>query len=78
MNNEVYFGTVIFFDNKLGFGFLEWFNKDGNKNKDIFFHFSAINCEGFKTIKKDQKVSFELGKNNSDQLVAIDVTAVNA
>lgn len=60
--SEVYYGEVIWFDPKRGFGFIEW-SKDGVKQKDLFVHFSDISCEGFKTLYKSQKVSFGLGTN---------------
>ena len=51
-------GKVIWFNNKDGFGFIEWFVQ-GTKQKDLFVHFSDINCEGFRTLKKEQCVSFK-------------------
>lgn len=65
-------GSVIWFDNKSGYGFIQW-DKDGEAQKDLFVHFSDINCEGFKTIKKGQKVSFTLGTNNKGMPKATDV-----
>ena len=62
MSNEKFVGVVIWFDPKRGFGFISW-EKDGEKQKDLFVHFSDISCEGFKTLYKDQKVSFGLGAN---------------
>lgn len=64
-------GVVIWFDNKSGYGFI---GRDGEK--DLFVHFSDINCEGFKTIKKGQAVTFGMGKNNKGQPKAVDVTVV--
>ncbi len=48
-------GTVKWFDNKKGYGFIERENGD-----DVFVHFSAINIEGYKTLNEGQKVSFEI------------------
>lgn len=61
--SQVYEGVVVFFSNSKGYGFLKW-TKDGQDQKDLFVHFSDINVEGYKTLKKDQKVSFEIGLNN--------------
>jgi CspA family cold shock protein len=75
MEANKYSGQVIWFDNRSGYGFIEW--KDGSKpQKDLFVHFSDISCEGFKTIKKGQNVSFGLGVNNKGQPKAVNVTVV--
>ena len=49
-------GTVKWFNDAKGFGFI---TPDGG-GEDLFAHFSAINMQGFKTLKEGQKVSFEL------------------
>lgn len=59
---ETFYGEVIFFDPKRGYGFISW-KKDEVQQKDIFIHFSDIICEGYKTLYKGQKVSFGLGLN---------------
>lgn len=46
-------GTVEWFDEKKGFGFI---SSGGN---DFFVHFKAIQGEGFKTLKQGERVSFE-------------------
>ena len=65
-------GMVIWFDNKSGYGFIE---REGDK--DLFVHFSDIICEGFKTIKKGQRVTFGIGKNNKGDPKAIEVVIVD-
>ena len=75
MEDIRYFGEVCWFCNKSGYGFLSW-SKDGVPQTDIFCHFSDINCEGYKTIKKGQPVSFTIGKNNKEQPKATDVTVI--
>ena len=67
------FGKVVWFNNKDGFGFIEW-ESDGKKQKDMFVHFSDINCKGFKTLQAGQTVSFEVGVNYSGRPKAINVT----
>jgi len=49
-------GTVKWFNDAKGFGFIT--PDDGSD--DLFAHFSAINMDGFKSLKEGQKVSFEL------------------
>ncbi|MBO8160909.1 MAG: cold-shock protein [Thermosipho sp. (in: Bacteria)] len=48
-------GTVKWFDAKKGYGFIT--KEDG---EDIFVHWSAIQTEGFKTLKEGQEVEFEV------------------
>ena len=43
----------------------------------MFVHFSDINIEGFKTLKKGQVVSFGVGENNKGQPKAIDVSVLD-
>lgn len=72
MTDNKILGEVIWFDPKRGFGFIEW-EQNGNKQKDLFVHFSDIECEGFKTLYKGQKVTFGLGTNKHGDPKAIEV-----
>ena len=49
-------GTVKWFSNEKGFGFIE----RGNGEADVFVHFSAIAGEGYKSLTEGQRVSFEV------------------
>ena len=49
-------GTVKWFNNDKGYGFIE--NDEGGN--DVFVHFSSIQIEGFKTLKEGQKVTFDI------------------
>ena len=49
-------GTVKWFNDSKGFGFIT--PDDGSE--DLFAHFSAINMNGFKTLKEGQKVSVDV------------------
>lgn len=71
----IYYGTVIFMDIRKGYGFIAW-DKEGEKQKDIFVHFSDILCDGFKAVYKDQKVSFTLGFNVRGDLKATNITVL--
>ena len=48
-------GTVKWFNEEKGFGFIQ-----GEDGKDYFAHFSQINKEGFKTLKEEEEVTFEI------------------
>ena len=48
-------GTVKWFNESKGFGFIEQENGD-----DVFVHYSAIKSEGFKTLNEGDKVTFEI------------------
>ncbi|MES3015778.1 MAG: cold shock domain-containing protein [Pseudomonadota bacterium] len=49
-------GTVKWFNDAKGFGFIE---PEGGGD-DVFAHFSAIQMEGFRTLKQGGLVQFEL------------------
>jgi CspA family cold shock protein len=49
-------GTVKWFNDSKGFGFIT--PADGGK--DLFAHFSAIQEQGFKTLKEGQQVTFDV------------------
>lgn len=53
-------GTVKWFNNPKGYGFIE--ATDTTDNQDVLIHYSVIEMEGFKTLKAGQVVSFELGQ----------------
>jgi CspA family cold shock protein len=55
MSEQRVSGTVKWFNDDKGFGFIE--REDG---KDVFVHHSAIAMEGFKSLKEGQKVSMEV------------------
>ena len=53
-------GTVKWFDNKKGYGFIT--PTDGGK--DLFVHMSGIMMEGFKTLSENKTVSYDMGDSD--------------
>ena len=62
-------GTVKFFDNSKGYGFIT--NEAGGN--DAFVHISAVEAAGMSTLEKEQRLSYDLendqrGKTNAVNL----------
>ena len=49
-------GKVKWFNNAKGYGFV---NEEG-KSEDLFAHYSAVQMDGYKTLKAGQSVIFDL------------------
>jgi CspA family cold shock protein len=66
-------GTVKFFNEKKGFGFIA--PDDGSQ--DVFVHISAVERAGMTTLNEGQRVSFDVladprkGKTNAQNLRAV-------
>ena len=65
-------GTVKWFNDAKGFGFIE---PEGGGD-DVFAHFSAIQMDGFRTLKQGSKVRFEVVQGPKGQL-AQNIAAVD-
>ena len=50
-------GRVKWFNNDKGYGFIDY---DGVSNEDVFVHYSAIDQEGYKSLKEGEIVDFTL------------------
>lgn len=64
-------GTVKFFNNEKGFGFIS--REDGD---DVFVHFSNISGSGFRSLEEGQQVEFEIGPGRKGP-EALDVRAIS-
>ena len=64
-------GTVKWFNNQKGYGFIQVEN-----GKDVFVHISAVERAGLSTLNEGQKVSFDIvadrrnGKSSAENLRA--------
>ena len=65
-------GTVMWFNNQKGFGFIQ----PDNGNKDVFVHITAVERAGMNDLREGQKVSFDIvsdsrtGKSAAENLQA--------
>ncbi len=60
-------GTVKWFNDAKGFGFISRESGD-----DVFVHHTAIEMEGFKTLREEQQVEFSVEQGDKG-LQAVDV-----
>jgi len=65
-------GTVKFFDNAKGYGFIT--NEAGGK--DAFVHISAVEAAGMSSLEKEQRVSYDLENDQRGKSSAVNLKAV--
>ncbi len=52
-------GTVKWFNNKKGYGFI-----NEEEGRDIFVHFSSITMEGYKSLNEGEQVTFDIEESD--------------
>jgi len=74
MQQQQMTGTVKWFNDQKGFGFIQ----PDNGKDDVFVHISAVNRAGMSTLREGQKIGFELvNDNKSSKVSAGNLTAVS-
>ncbi len=63
-------GKVKNFNKEKGYGFIKT-----DEGKDVFFHYSELKMEGFKTVDANQTVEFEIIETEKGQR-AVNITIV--
>jgi len=58
-------GVTVWFSNTKGYGFLK-----GEAGKEYFVHFSAIDADGYKSLREGDRVSFELVEGTKGRMQA--------
>ncbi|WP_313805804.1 cold-shock protein [Sphingobium sp.] len=64
-------GTVKFFNADKGYGFIA--PEDGGN--DAFVHISAVERAGMRTLEKDQRVTYDLEKDQRGKTSAVNLQA---
>lgn len=62
-------GTVKFFNESKGYGFIA---PDGGGN-DAFVHISAVENSGMRTLRENQRVSYELEQDRRGKMAAVNL-----
>eukprot|EP00546_Thalassionema_frauenfeldii_P004110 CAMPEP_0178926186 /NCGR_PEP_ID=MMETSP0786-20121207/18373_1 /TAXON_ID=186022 /ORGANISM="Thalassionema frauenfeldii, Strain CCMP 1798" /LENGTH=265 /DNA_ID=CAMNT_0020601241 /DNA_START=33 /DNA_END=830 /DNA_ORIENTATION=- len=68
-------GTVKWFSNKKGYGFIEPTSKDAPTTEELFVHQSSIKSDGFRSLVEGWIVEFEIVNDSDGKLKADKVTA---
>jgi CspA family cold shock protein len=62
-------GTVKFFNENKGYGFIQP-DEGGN---DAFVHITAVERAGMRSLRQDQRVSYELEQDRRGKMSAVDL-----
>jgi cold shock protein len=64
-------GTVKFFNNDKGYGFIQ--PEDGSS--DAFVHISAVEAAGMVTLNSDQRISYDIENDKRGRASAVNLKA---
>ena len=66
-------GTVKFFNDAKGFGFIQ----PDSGEADAFVHISAVERSGMQTLRQDQRLSYELEQGRGGKMSAVNLKAAD-
>jgi len=66
-------GTVKFFNESKGYGFIA---PDGGGN-DAFVHITAVERAGMRTLRENQRISYDLQQDNRGKMSAVNLKAAD-
>jgi len=64
-------GTVKFFNEAKGYGFIQ----PDNGDTDAFVHITAVERAGLQTLRQDQRISYELEQDRRGKMSAVNLKA---
>ena len=67
-------GTVKFFNDSKGYGFIA---PDGGQGNDAFVHISAVEASGMRTLRENQRVSYELQEDRRGKMAAVNLKSTD-
>jgi CspA family cold shock protein len=67
-------GTVKFFNDAKGFGFIQ----PDTGEADAFVHISAVERSGMQTLRQDQRLSYELEQGRGGKMSAVNLKSADA
>lgn len=62
-------GTVKFFNEQKGYGFIQ----PENGGQDAFVHITAVERAGMRTLRQDQRISYDLQQDNRGKMSAVNL-----
>lgn len=63
-------GTVKFFNDSKGYGFI---SPDGGNGNDAFVHISAVENSGMRSLRENQRVSYDLQEDRRGKMTAVNL-----
>lgn len=66
-------GTVKWFSEETGYGFI---SPDDREAEDVFFHYTAIEGSGFRSLNEGERVSYDLARGRGGRIEADNVRKV--